>query len=63
MATAVSGGAESGNMASLEIAPRLKVDRDSRRYQWARSTDLMQARSGHGRPPVRCAILGAGPSR
>jgi hypothetical protein len=33
MATAVFGDAESGNKASLQIAPRLKVNRDSRRYQ------------------------------
>jgi hypothetical protein len=35
MATAVFGGAESGNKASLQTAPRLKVNRDSRRYRWA----------------------------
>ncbi len=33
MATAVCGGAESGSGASLQAVPRLKINRDSRRYQ------------------------------
>jgi hypothetical protein len=63
MATAVFGGAGSGNMASLEIAPRLKFDRDSRRYQcaiigphastvWTRASSSAVRNSGGGSASV-----------
>jgi hypothetical protein len=79
MATAVCGGAESGSRASFQTVPGLKVNRDSRlpnpfaavrkvpstvaeRHALLRA-DLMQARSGLGRPPTQLAILGAVPHR
>jgi hypothetical protein len=63
MATAVFGGAESRSKASLQTAARLKVDRDSRRYQcaiigphastvWTRASSSAVRNSGGGSASV-----------